>query len=58
MNTLGMDPEEVDVSSTALQKYGELFSIPLFATQIKALTALFCWSPPEGLEGHGAGLLA
>jgi hypothetical protein len=53
MNTLGMVPEEANVSSTALQKYAEFFSNPLSAIQIKALVTLFGWCPPEGLEGQG-----
>jgi hypothetical protein len=51
LNTLGMVPEEADVSSAARQKYAELFSNLLSAIQIKALAALFGWCPPEGLEG-------
>jgi hypothetical protein len=58
MNSLGMLLEEAEVSSAALQKYAELFSNPLSAIQIKALAALFGWSPPKGLDGQGAALLS
>jgi hypothetical protein len=51
-----MDTHGMDISSAALQKYAELSSNPPSATQIRALAALFRWSPPEGLEEQGAAL--
>jgi hypothetical protein len=51
-----MDTHGMDISSAALQKYAELSSNPPSATQIRALAALFGWSPPEGLEEQGAAL--
>jgi hypothetical protein len=46
MKSLGVIHEEASISLKALDKSAALFSNPLTAAQIKALAALFGWSPP------------
>jgi hypothetical protein len=46
MKSLGIVHEESTVSSDALDRYAVMFSNSLTAAQIKALAALFGWSPP------------
>jgi hypothetical protein len=44
------------VSSDALDRYAVMFSSPLTAAQIKALAALFGWSPPADQAILGEGI--
>jgi hypothetical protein len=61
MKSLEVATEEASFTAEALDKYATVFSNPLSATQIKALVALFGWSPPSdhdevGLVPNSKGL--
>jgi hypothetical protein len=45
MFSLGVASNEAYITSEALDKYAAVFRNPLFSIQIKALVALFGWSP-------------
>jgi hypothetical protein len=56
MKSLGIVQEESTMSSDALDRYATMFSNPLTTGQIKALAALFGWSPPVDQAVLGEGI--
>jgi hypothetical protein len=51
MKALGMTPGDAAISSAEVEKYALVFTDPISVVQIRALAALFGWTPPDGLEG-------
>jgi hypothetical protein len=55
MKILGVVRDDAHFTSEDLDKYAAAFRNPLSAVQVKALAALFGWSPPEELSEDGSG---
>jgi hypothetical protein len=54
MKTLGVVLDDAHITSEDLNKYVTVFHNPLSAVQVKALAALFGWSPPEEMREDGS----
>jgi hypothetical protein len=46
--------DDAHITSEDLNKYVTVFRNPLSAVQVKALAALFGWSPPEEMREDGS----